>query len=117
MSEEVNGAIAKPPTVAEVHGWMKSYIQPICIGAVNGILRTMPQIPVDEVMIQTCHWFGWAIGGTLSVGDLSPLLQLRAKCKDAFAKGMGEVPVRSMPVAGVSPQDEDLMRKMPQGSA
>lgn len=117
MSEEVNGAIAKPPTVAEVHGWMKSYIQPICIGAVNGILRTMPQIPVDEVMIQTCYLFGWVIGGTLSVGDLSPLLQLRAKCKEAFIKGMGEVPVKAMPAAALSDQDQDLMRKVTQGSA
>ena len=115
MSEE----IAKSPTVAEVHAWMKSYIGPICIGAVNGILRTMPQIPVDEVMIQTCKLFGEVIGGTLSVGDLSPLLKLRARCKEAFLQGMGSVPVRALPQQGapIAEKDQALMRRMTEGSA
>ena len=64
MSEE----IAKPPTVAEVHAWMRSFIAPIAIGAVNGVLRSMPQIPVEEVMVMICRLFGEAVGGTLCAG-------------------------------------------------
>ncbi len=112
MSEQ----IAKAPTIAEVHAWMRSFITPICVGAVNGVLRSMPQIPVEEVMIMICRLFGEAIGGTLSAGDLSPILQLRAKCKEAFAEGMGKIPVRPLPQAP-SAQDQDLLRKAAQGSA
>jgi hypothetical protein len=113
--EEVNG-IAKAPTVAEVHQWMESWIKPICIGAVNGILRTMPQIPLDEVMIMTCRWMGFSIGGTLSVGDLSPLLQLRARCKEAFNEGMSKAPIRPAPTQATG-LDQDLLSKVAQGRA
>ncbi len=114
MSKQEEAAMNKQPTVAEVHAWMRSFIAPIAIGAVNGVLRSMPQIPVEEVMVMICRLFGEAVGGTLCAGDLGPILQLRAKCKEAFTEGMGKVPIRSM---AAQPNDQDLLHKVTRGSA
>jgi hypothetical protein len=112
--QEVNG-IAKAPTVAEVRAWMRTFMEPVCACVINGVLRSMPHIPVDETMIMICRVFGHCVGGTLCVGDLSPLLQLRAKCKDAFVEGMQGIPVKTM--AQPSAADQDLLRNVTQGSA
>jgi hypothetical protein len=115
MSDQVNG-IAKAPTVDEVRAWMRGFMEPVCATVINGILRSMPHIPVDESMVMLCRVFGYCIGGTLSAGDLSPILQLRARCKEAFGEGMSKVPVRALPPKA-SEADQDLMRKVTQGSA
>jgi hypothetical protein len=114
MSEEMNGRAARAPSVAEVRAWMKSFIQPAIVCVVNGVLRSMPQIPVEEVMVMICGLFGSAVGATLSAGDIGPILQLRKRCKDAFVEELGKIPVRPMPAAQ---GDAELVRKLGGGNA
>jgi hypothetical protein len=105
-----HGAIPQGPSIAEVRAWMTTFINPIMIGAVNGVLRSMPQIPVDEVMVMVCGLFGRTVGATLSIGELGPILGLRKRCKDAFIEEMGKVSVRPMP--GPPQSEVELVNKL-----
>ena len=117
-NQELNGHPSKGPTVAEVHAWMRAFIAPICACTVNGVLRSMPQIPVDETMVMICRLLGEAVGATLSVGDLSPVLQLRAKCREAFIQGMSKTPIRPSQTQPSSPAGRhELIRKVAEGNA
>lgn len=112
--QKMNGHQAEPAAteVSQIRDFMKNFINPIIVSAVNGIIHSLAQVPIEETMVMTCGLFGRMIGNTLSIGDLAPVLQLRKRCKDAFFEEMGKVPVRPMP--GTMAASPNAMR-MPDG--
>lgn len=110
--------ITKPPSVEEVRNFMKSFINPIMVGAVNGILHSLSQIPIEESIVMTCAMFGRMIGNTLSIGELAPVLGLRKKCLDAFADEMRKVTIRPIPpgVLPSSAETKELLSKLKGGA-
>ena len=99
MTNQMNGkspADDPPPTAQNVAAFLSSYIGPVMSSAINGNLKSLSHFSIDAVLIMTCAVFGRCLGQVLSVGDLGPLLQLRAKCLEAFKAEMNKVKIAPM---------------------
>jgi hypothetical protein len=124
MTEQMNGkadANDIPPTPQNVAAFISSYVGPVMTCAVNGCLRSLSNISVDAVMIVTCAIFGRAVGQTLSIGDLGPIMQLRARCIEAFTEELRKVkiePIPKMPGKAsitLPPDSAELVNKIKSG--
>ena len=91
------------------------------IAAVNGCQKSLPQYPIDRLMLTMAAMIGKCFGEVLSIGDMGPTMRLRRMCAESFEAEMKKAVIRPLPMPGatehmidrtVGEQTAELMRKL-----
>ena len=88
-----------PPTAAaSIDAQLEQALSLPVIMLLRGALTSIQGPPADKIISAICRQLGRAVGISFGFGDLAPLLRARADCKEAFAAGMKEIPMKPMPL-------------------
>ena len=125
MTDKSNGldpaAVAQQAEIAHVDQMAQTFIGPVLIAALNGCQKSLPQYPIDRLMLTMAAMFGKCVGEVLSIGDIGPTMRLRRMCAEAFEAEMKKAAIRPLPMPGatehmidrsVGEQTAELMRKL-----
>jgi len=124
MTEKGNGLdpalAAQRAEIARIDRTAQTFIGPVLIAAVNGCQKSLPQYPIDRLMLTMAALMGKCCGEVLSIGDMGPTMRLRRMCAERFEAEMKKAVIRPMPmpgatehmIDGVGEQTAELMRKL-----
>ena len=114
-------AVAKQAEIAHIDQMAQTFIGPVLIAAVNGCQKSLPQYPIDRLMLTMAAMIGKCFGEVLSIGDMGPTMRLRRMCAESFEAEMKKAVIRPLPMPGatehmidrtVGEQTAELMRKV-----
>jgi len=95
-----NGAAPRAPTLTDQ---LDTMLFPMFNCLTRGASASLANIPPQVMLMAICRQMGRIVGMSFGMGDLGPILKMRAECKKAFDDGVNSIKPQPMPAQPQAP--------------